>query len=268
MPWHWSAIPGHLLCLTSCHADHPSLSKENSLCCPARHILTNLAWDLGENPKSLGDNISLPHTKYLRSLRASSDLARREEREVGFPGWISELIPGGKNPLMRTAVGKLCTNKAPADTATRVLSVSLVCLSAEERCDIWMWMAGACWLKTLMNHLWAAAPAACRLSAELLKSEEGKVDSEASPRHCRGDCGGGNGCSNQPRGIRFISSPRSLGFLSFLLLLVTELMKHPRKTTRQPLADVSLSDLGFGLEWWRPGWPWNTNQEHVSFGKN
>lgn len=100
MPWHWSAIPGHLLCLTSCHADHPSLSKENSLCCPARHILTNLAWDLGENPKSLGDNISLPHTKYLRSLRASSDLARREEREVGFPGWISELIPGGKNPLM------------------------------------------------------------------------------------------------------------------------------------------------------------------------
>lgn len=59
---------------------------------------------------------------------------------------------------------------------------------------------------------------------------------------------GGNGCSNQPRGIWFMGSPRLLGFLSFLLLLVTDLIKHPRKTTRQPLADVNFSNLGFGLE--------------------
>lgn len=71
---------------------------------------------------------------------------------------------------------------------------------------------------------------------------------EASPWHYRGDCGRGNGCSNQPRGIRFIGSPRPSGFLSFLLLLVTELIKHPRKTTRQPLAHVNLSNLGLGLE--------------------
>lgn len=58
---------------------------------------------------------------------------------------------------------------------------------------------------------------------------------------------GGNGCSNQTRGIRFKGSPRPLGFLSFLLLLVTELIQPPRKTTRQPSADVNLSNLGFGL---------------------
>lgn len=58
----------------------------------------------------------------------------------------------------------------------------------------------------------------------------------------------GNGCSHQQRGIRFTESPRLLGFFSFLLLLATGLIKHPRKTTEQPLADINLSNLVFGLE--------------------
>ena len=57
-----------------------------------------------------------------------------------------------------------------------------------------------------------------------------------------------NGCSHQQRGIRFIGSPRPLGFLSFLLLLVTGLIKHLRKTTKQPLTDINLSNRVFGLE--------------------
>lgn len=65
----------------------------------------------------------------------------------------------------------------------------------------------------------------------------------------------GNGCSHQQRGIRFTGSPRLLGFFSFLLLLVIGLMKHLRKTTEEPLADINLSDLVFGLNSLGLRWP-------------
>lgn len=68
------ALPHLAICSVS-PPDHPSLSKENYLCCPARHILTNPPY---------WERTSYTMQKYLRSLRTSRGITGAEEREVGF----------------------------------------------------------------------------------------------------------------------------------------------------------------------------------------
>lgn len=269
--WHWSAVPGHLLPsalsdLLPCRASLSEQRKLSLLSCQAHFHKSSI----------LGENISLHHAKYLRSLRASGGITRGEKR-----GWFPQLnlrTNPQRNKTLRSPHEGCCWQTLHKQDSSRhchkgpqcfLQPVSLVGWGAMRYLNV----NGRRLLaekRALITSLWTAAPSSSfqALCRSCSRARRWKWTQRPALGTAEVIEAWGNGCSYQLRGIRFLGSPRPLGFLSFLLLLMTELIKHPRKTTRQPLADVNLSNLGFGLEWLRPGWRWNTNQEHVSFGKN
>jgi len=98
----------------------------------------------------LKENISLRRAKYPRSLRDSRGITQPEGREVGFPSWISRLIPRARKMLW--SPHKDCCwqtlHKQDSDRHCHKgphRSLSPCLLSAEEGCNIWMWMAHTCW---------------------------------------------------------------------------------------------------------------------------